>query len=78
MQTQLDAFGEKLEELKTRAGEAQGQAKIDLDLKIADAKVKFDAAGTRLKELRAASADRWEKIKDGVAAAFDDLKQAFE
>jgi hypothetical protein len=77
MQTQLDQFAAKYEQLKESAAKAEGQAKTDLDLKVADAKVKMDAASVKLGELKSAGADRWEKVKEGVENAFNDLKKIF-
>ena len=78
MQKQLDQFAAKYAELKDRAAKTEGQAKKDLDAKLADAKTKLDAAAIKLDELKAAGADRWEKVKEGVGNAFDDLKKIFE
>ena len=78
MQKRLDQMDAKYEELKDRAAKAEGDARKDLDKKLAEAKVKRDAAAAKLEEVKTASADRWEKIKGGVGDAFDDLKKAFE
>ena len=78
MQKQLDQFRAKFAELRERAAKAEGQAKKDLDAKLADAKKKLDAAAVKLDEVNAAGADRWEKVKEGVGKAFDDLKKIFE
>ena len=40
--------------------------------------IKRDAAARKLDELREAGADRWERVKDGVGTALDDLKKVFE
>ena len=78
MQAQWDQFSAKYAELKESAAKAEGQAKADLDVKLAAAKTKLDAAAVRLEELKSAGADRWEKVKEGVEAAFADMKKAFE
>lgn len=78
MQGQWDQFSAKYAELKESAAKAEGQAKADLDVKLAAAKTKLDAAAVRLEELKSAGADRWEKVKEGVEAAFADLKKIFE
>lgn len=77
-QEQLEKFKVKFAELKERAANAEGQVKADLDLKIADAKIKMDEASVKFEELKSASADRWEKAKEGLSKAFDDLKTIFE
>jgi hypothetical protein len=76
MQQQMDQLSVEFEALKARAAKAEGQARADLELKLAASKAKMDAAAAKLEELKASSADRWEKIKDGVAAAIEDLKKA--
>jgi hypothetical protein len=77
MHKQLDALDAKYEELKASAAKAEGQAKKDLEKKVEEAKVKRDVAAKKLDELKEAPPDRWEKIKDGVGSAFDDLKKMF-
>ena len=78
MSKRLDELNLKLEDLKDRAAKAEGQAKQDLEKKLEEAKVKRDAAAKKLDELKEAGADRWEKVKEGVGNALDDLKKAFE
>lgn len=75
---QLDALNVKYEELKGRAAKADAQAKQGLEKKLEEAKVKRDAAAKKLDELKDASADRWEKVKEGVGSAIDDLKKIFD
>jgi DNA anti-recombination protein RmuC len=78
MNKHLKELDAKYDELKGRAAKADEQGKKDLQKKLDQAKVKRDVATKRLDELRNASHDRWEKIKDGVGNAFDDLKKAFD
>jgi hypothetical protein len=78
MNKQLDALNVKYEEWKAKATTAQGDAKKELDKKLEQAKVKRDEAAKKLNEVKEASLDRWEKVKDGVGSAFEDLKKIFE
>lgn len=78
MQNQWDQFAVKFAALQDSASKAQGQAKADLDLKVAEAKIKLDAAAVKLAEVKSAGADRWEKVKEGASNAFEDLKTMFE
>jgi len=78
MHTLLGKLDVKYEEWKARAAKAEGQTKKDLDKKVAEAKVKRDAASSKLDELKKASADRWEKVKEGVGSAFADLKKILD
>jgi len=78
MHTLLGKLDVKYEEWKSRAAKAEGQTKKDLEKKLAEAKVKRDAASSKLDELKKASADRWEKVKEGVGHAFNDLKKILD
>jgi hypothetical protein len=78
MSKQLDELNVKYEEFKGRATKAGDQANKDLGKKLEEAKVKRDVAAKKLDELKEAGADRWEKVKEGVGSAFDDLKKVFE
>jgi len=78
MHKQLDELDAKFEELMASAAKAEGQAKKDLEKKVEEAKAKRDAAVKKLQELKEAAPDRWEKIKDSVGNAFDDLKKMFQ
>ncbi len=78
MHKRLDDFDVKCKELEARAAKAEGQGKKDLEKKLAEAKVKRDAAAKKLAELKEAGIDRWEKVKEGVGNAFDDLKKVVE
>ncbi len=78
MSKQLDELNVKYAALKDRADKATDQAKKDLEKKLEEAKVKRDAAAQKLEELKQAGADRWEKVKEGVGSAIEDLKKVFE
>jgi TolA-binding protein len=78
MSHRLDELDLKHEELKDRAAKAEGQARIDLEKKLEEARAKREAAARKLDELKEAGAERWEKVKDGVGDALEDLKKAFE
>jgi hypothetical protein len=78
MQKKLDEFDAKYKELEQHAVEAKGDAKKDLGEKLKVAKTKRDVAAKKLDEVKAATHDRWEKIKEGVGSALDDLKTVFE
>jgi len=78
IQKKLDEFDAKYKALEQRAVEAKGDAKKDLDEKVKVAKAKRDVVAKKLDELKAATHDRWEKTKEGVGSAFDDLKTVFE
>ena len=78
MNAQWEQFKERFTELQERAAEAEGQVRADLETRVEEARVKMDEVGARLEELRLASADRWEELKEGLSNAFDELKAVFE
>jgi len=78
MHKRLDEFDVKCKELETRITTAEGQTKKDLEKKLEEAKVKRGAAAKKLDELKEAGADRWEKVKEGVGSALDDLKKVLD
>lgn len=77
MQNQWEEFKSKFAALEENAAKAEGQVKADLDLKLADAKVKMDAAAGKIEALKTAGADQWENVKEGVTNAFEELKKIF-
>jgi signal recognition particle GTPase len=78
MSKRLAQFDVKCKELEVRITKVDGQAKKDLEKKLEEAKVKCEAAAKKLDELKETGADRWEKVKEGVGSALDDLKNVFE
>jgi hypothetical protein len=78
MNKRLDEFDAKCKELEDHIAKAEGQAKKDLQQKLVAAKIKRGVAAEKLHELKEASADRWEKVKEGAGNAFNDLKKEFE
>jgi LPS O-antigen subunit length determinant protein (WzzB/FepE family) len=78
MQQKLDELDAKYKELVKRAVEAKADAKKVLDEKVKVAKAKRDVAAQKLAELKEAGHDRWEKVKESVGSAIDDLKKIFE
>jgi len=78
MHKKLNELDAKYEDLKARASKAEKEDKKKLEEKLEVARVKRDAAGKKLTEMKEASLDRWEKVKDGVGNAFDDLRKVFD
>ena len=73
-----EQFEEQFHALEERAENAQGQAKSDLDVKVATARVKLDEADERMKELNEAGPDRVESAKTALNDAFAELKTALD
>jgi hypothetical protein len=78
MSKQLAELQVKYDELKEKASKATGEEKVALEKKLADVKSKHGDALKKLDELKDASADRWEKLKEGMGNAYKDLKKVIE
>lgn len=76
MQKNLDAFDMQYDALTDRAAEAQGEQQTALNTKLAVAKTKFDAAADKLDDLKTASVDRRDALRDEMNEAFEALKKA--
>jgi hypothetical protein len=74
----ITSFRAKYKALEQRAANAKDDSRKDLDEKVKVAKARRDAAARKLDELKEAGHDRWEKVKDGVENAFEDLKKVIE
>ena len=75
---QLDQFDRMYSELNDRARRAEGQAKLELDAKVAHAKLKHNAASKKLDELMFASSTRWKSAQAEMASALAEVNKAFE
>jgi hypothetical protein len=78
MGKQLAELQVKYDELKEKASKATGEEKVALEKKLEEAKAKHGDALKKLDDLKAASADRWEKLKEGMGNAYKDLKKVIE
>jgi hypothetical protein len=78
MNKRLSELDVKYDALKARVVKADEKGKKDLQKKLDEAKVKRDVAAKKLDELKVTSHDRWEKVKNGVGNAFDDLKKILD
>lgn len=78
MERQLSQWGAKLDTLVDKAEAAGADVKIEYRHLIDDLIVKHERAQSKLDEFRAAGADKWDILKEGVEAAWGELEAAFE
>ncbi len=78
MHKQLAELDIKIADLKEQASKSAGETKKKLEQKLAETKAKHADAAKKLDELKTASAERWEKLKDGMGKAYEDLKKVVE
>jgi chromosome segregation ATPase len=75
---QFHELGKKLNELKSNAQTQTGQAKADLDKKIAEAQKKLDDLKPKLKELKTAATNAWSDVKSAFDNGIKDLEKTFQ
>lgn len=78
LEAQIKERAAKLEVLKAKAEQAEASAKIEYHKHIEAVSAKYEAAQTRLRELKEAGEDAWESLKTGAEKAWTDLKEAVE
>lgn len=78
MRAELDQLQAKNDELKARASATpEGQAREELEQKLAEANVKLEAAERQLEEVSRAESG-WERFKENVRRDLDDLKNSIQ
>jgi hypothetical protein len=78
METQLQQWGAKLDELVAQLEEAGTEAKLDYRERIDALKAKHRLAQSQLDELKAARNEKWETVKTGLEGAWNELEFAFQ
>ena len=76
LKAQLNEWDAKIDVLKAKADKAGTAAKADYYETIEDLKKKRNSAKEKLGELRAATDDAWEDLKDGLESAWSALGSA--
>ena len=75
---QFRELGKKLKELKSNAQTQTGQARADMDKKIAEAQKKLDDLKPKLKELKTAATNAWGQAKSAFDNGIKDLEKTFQ
>ncbi|WP_300464546.1 coiled coil domain-containing protein [Desulfobacula sp.] len=76
-QAQLDKWKAEVNKFKARASGASADAQLGLNKQIEVLEGKIEEGKTKLAEIRVASEDSWESIKEGVETAWDSMRSAF-
>jgi hypothetical protein len=74
----LGGYDKKLDELKAKAKDATGDAKVKLEEQIKNGSAALATAKEHLAKLGDATADGWEAFKTKAAEIMEQLKKAFE
>jgi TolA-binding protein len=78
IEDELSDLDRQIEKLKAQANEAQAEARAKLQAEIAGLEQKKAAARKELDRVKAASAEAWEDMKEGVNAAMENLRKAYQ
>lgn len=78
LESQLKQWGAKLDEFVARADRAGTAARIDNRKRIDDLKAKYQAAQSKLDDVKTAGSEKWETLKTGVERAWGELEIAFK
>jgi hypothetical protein len=77
-EAQLKGWSAKVMEFQAKIETAKADAKIELYKHLQTLQAKEEAAQQKLKELKEAGADAWEKAKPDLEKAIENLKSAWE
>jgi predicted nucleic acid-binding Zn-ribbon protein len=75
---QYHALGKKLDDMKANAQTQTGQARVDMDKKIAEAQKKLDDLKPKLHELKTAATNAWGDVKSAFDNGIQDLEKTFQ
>lgn len=75
---QLRELDRKMNDLRANAQTQTGQARADLDKKIAEAQKKLDDLKPKLKELKTATTNAWADVKSAFDNGIKDLEKTFQ
>ncbi|QAB16095.1 sll1863 family stress response protein [Hydrogenovibrio thermophilus] len=78
LQAQLDEWSANIDALEAKARQADAQARIDLQAEIDTLKTYQHQAEAKLAELKTASDQAWQDLKQGIEQAHDNLKRALQ
>ena len=77
LESQLKQWGARLDEFVAKTDKAGTTARIDNRKRIDDLRAKYQAAESKLDEVRTAGSEKWETLKTGVESAWNELEVAF-
>ncbi len=78
IEKQLTRWGATLDQMVARADTAGAEAKVGHRERIGELRAKHKIARGKLDQLKAATGDEWETLKDGLESTCNDLEAAFK
>jgi hypothetical protein len=77
LEAQLKEWSARVKLMQAKAEVAKADAKIEMQKHLQTLQAKQEAAQQKLKELKDAGADAWEKAKPGLESAWESVKKHF-
>ena len=77
LEARLKELDAEIARLREKGRDRNNEAKAGWDERMKELKVKRDAAGAKLAEVRASSAEAWKDMRKGAQSAWDELDKAF-
>lgn len=77
MKERLDDLDERIEDLKKRGDRFEGEARKEYENRLHDLREKRREAKRKLDDIRSASEERWQQIKDEAEHAWEALGNSF-
>jgi TolA-binding protein len=77
LEAQLDDLDAKIEKLREKGRDLNGEARANWDRKMVDLEKKREAARDKLAEVGHSSAEAWKDVQKGAQSAWDELDKAF-
>lgn len=78
MESQLENWAERLDELVADAQQAGADAKEGREARIEELQTRIERARADLREAQAAGADKWEAFSEGLENAWGEVESAFK
>lgn len=76
-QSRLDQLFNQMEALESKAEKSEGEAKAELDDKLAGLNRKKAELKTKLEQSQAVADDQWEEVKAGFEDSLSSLEEAY-
>lgn len=77
-QNELNEYKKKLKQLEAKAKDLKDQAKGEAKQGMGEVKKKIDVAERKLKSMKSASGEAWEKTKSEVDSALTSVKEGYK
>ena len=78
IEERLESLTREVESARSRAGEITAEARVLINQEVDGVRIKAETVRKRLREIRAAEASDWGRLKKGAEEALDDLKRSVD